>query len=202
MDERLHQLCSVLDTFGPVFGPVNNAVRYTYDENFLIPHEMWEDSKVSVVNCDTLEAAMWLDNPLILILADEIRPGGNFRACGYMQEESLFLRSALSRYLVDDLYPIRTLEALFARDVPLLYQGPMDKASFIACPGIKLPRLAGGLNRLLDSDAATLRKKIELILQVAIREKHCDLVLGALRTGAWGCPSKIQNTWPPYFSMY
>jgi uncharacterized protein (TIGR02452 family) len=137
---------------------------------------------VSVRKCDTLEAAATLENPLVLILADDQRPGGNFRALAGMQEESLFLRSALHRHLLPDMYPLGLEESLYAPDVPLLAGGT---ACFIACPGLKMPQLVEG--RFSVSDRLILEKKVELIIQVAVRFDHPDIVLGALGCGVWGC---------------
>lgn len=102
-----------------------------------------------------------------------------------MQEESLFLRSALWKHLTPDMYPIQADEALYAATVPLTDGGT---GSFIACPGVKLPRLEN--DRLMRDDADSLRKKIELILQVAYKTNHSTVILGAMGCGVWDCPPR------------
>lgn len=144
---------------------------------------------VAVVKMDTLQAASHLENPLILIFADAHSPGGCVEAGAGMQEESLFRRSALHKFLVNDLYPIEEDACVYAQDVPVLHAGEKLTHSFIACPGIKMPWLDGN-NRFREDDARLFRKKVELICQVAIAKGHKNIVLGALGCGVWGCPPK------------
>jgi hypothetical protein len=172
MEGRLSQLCEVVTRFDNPYEPAKPVVRCRHSEAF-VPNGRFQSS-VCVRRCDTLDAATSLENPLILILADNERPGGNFRALAGMQEESLFLRSALHRHLLPEMYPIGLDEGLYAPDVPLVTGGV---ASFIACPGLKMPRLID--EKLCTNDRHVLTKKIELIVQVAGQYGHSDLVLGA-----------------------
>ena len=181
---RADQLSTVLSTYDHSYKPLKPVIRFQHDPNFR-PVRKWDNSTVTVTKCDTLDAAGRLHNPLILILADDEVPGGNFRALAGMQEESLFLRSALHRHLTPDMYPIGIEEALYAANVPLLAGGCV---AFLACPGVKMPPVIS--NRLLPVDVAVLRKKAELIVQVAAKMGHIDLVLGALGAGVWGCPAR------------
>lgn len=149
---------------------------------------------VRVEKADTLQVALSLPDPdpLVLILADADRPGGCVFAGAGMQEESLFRRTALFSHLPQAMYPIAPDEALYAPDVPVLsYAGrEMCRLAFIACPGIKMPSLEAGGTRLHDEDAAKLKDKVRLILQVAADRGHRSVVLGALGCGAWGCPRR------------
>lgn len=165
--------------------PSSKVLRKRFVESWA-PQTGATSTTIRVLKSDTLEAAKQLTDPLVLIFADDIRPGGCVEAGAGMQEESLFRRSALFRYLTSDLYPIAQDEALYARDVPLLDGGT---ASFIACPGIKMPRLTSD-NKLMPSDATVLKKKIELILQVASEHGHPSVVLGAVGCGVYGSPPR------------
>lgn len=136
---------------------------------------------MTVIKQDALTVA---DGLVILILADDVSPGGNYRCIAGMQEESLFLRSALWRHLTIDLYPIGPTQAIYARDVPFL-DGSVR--SFIACPGLKMPKLENG--RLPAKEREELVKKVELIMQVSRKNGHKNLVLGALGCGVWGNPA-------------
>lgn len=136
-------------------------------------------------------------NPLVLILADAVNPGGCVHAGAGMQEESLFRRTALAAALPCNLYPIPDDGALYAVDVPVLMRSEADgfeplplphpTLSFLACPGVKMPCLTID-GRMFPEDLHSLRVKIELILQTALSFGHRDLVLGALGCGVWGCP--------------
>ena len=138
-------------------------------------------------------------DPLVLILADADTPGGCVQAGAGMQEESLFRRTALAAALPRRLYPIPEDAALYARAVPVLMRSEADgfeplpppppTRSFLACPGLKMPRLGPG-DRLLPADVQALRVKVELILQAALAHGHRDVVLGALGCGVWGCPAR------------
>jgi len=135
-------------------------------------------------------------DPLVLILADDRTPGGCVRGGAGMQEESLFRRTALFSHLTPDMYPILPDEALYARDVPVLlsseasgYRPVEATASFVACPGVKMPRVDSD-GRLSPADEAALRRKVRLILDVASAHGHSELVLGALGCGVWGCPAR------------
>ena len=153
---------------------------------------------VSVANMDTLDAALRLfsaeEDPLVLVFADPERPGGCVAAGAGMQEESLFRRTALFRYLDRSLYPIEPLAAIYAPDVPLSAalgsaSGQRRSLSFVACPGVRMPP-TGPDGRLLEFDAALMKRKIELVFQVARDNGHASLVLGALGCGVFGCPPR------------
>lgn len=158
----------------------------------------WKPPDVQVRNADVIDTALEMRDPLVLILADADVPGGCVHAGGGMQEESLFRRTALIAHLRPWMYPIAPDEALYARGVPVLLgseaagfptlPAPQPRLSFVACPGVKMPALEGG--RLSREDAAVLRRKVRLILQVARTHGHDEVVLGALGCGVWGCPAK------------
>ena len=165
--------------------------------SFLPPRDAAGAKKVavSVVKMDTLDAALGLfepgQDPLVLVLADPVRPGGCVVAGAGMQEESLFRRTALFRHLDRSLYPIEPLAAVYAPDVPISIslEGKIRTASFVACPGVRMPP-TGPDGRLLDADALLTRRKIELIFQIARDNGHRSLVLGALGCGVFGCPPR------------
>jgi uncharacterized protein (TIGR02452 family) len=144
---------------------------------------------IQVVKSDTLEEAVKMKNPLVLIFADADRPGGCVAAGAGMQEESLFRRSALHKHLLEEMYPIEEDACIYAPDVPLV-DLPGKTLCFIACPGIKMPSLDKGNTCFYDEDELLFRKKVELICQVACRHGHTDLVLGALGCGVWGGPPR------------
>lgn len=166
------------------YNPVTPAMKVKHTSVWN-PIKSYAKTHVAVWKKDTLECALLLEKPLVLILADDVSPGGCVEAGAGMQEESLFRRSALHKHLVKNLYPILRDETIYAPDVPLTGAGTID---FIACPGIKMPKLSQ--NELFAEDVDVLESKIELILQVAYMNGHKHLVLGALGCGVWGCPTK------------
>lgn len=137
---------------------------------------------------DTLITASEYTSPLILILADETRPGGTW--ISGMQEETLFRRTELFAHLKKEMYPIKDDELILARGVGVfsLYED-FDiptvnwRADFIACPGLK--NYDG-----TPDETVILKNKIRLIFDTAIEYKYSNIILGALGTGAFGCDSK------------
>lgn len=165
--------------------PATLARKIAYNPDWK-PNKMYETTTTKMIKSDTLEAASTLNSPLILVFADDINPGGCVEAGAGMQEESLFRRSALFKFFTRNLYPIKENEALYACSVPLIKGG---EGAFVACPGIKMPQLTTDF-KLKNDDANLLRRKIELILQIAYMYGHSSIVLGAIGCGVWGCPPK------------
>lgn len=60
------------------------------------------------------------------------------------------------------------------------------KVAIASVPGVRMPRLDGG--GMTVRDLTRLRRKIMLILQMAVEHGHNAVVLGALGCGAWRCP--------------
>ncbi len=88
--------------------------RYRYDAS--VPVSRGRCTSFRVENRDAIEVA------LVMILADAHAPGGCIFGGGNMQEESLFLRTALFAHLKkDEHYPIAPDEALYARDVTVYF---------------------------------------------------------------------------------
>lgn len=172
------------------------AIKYTDADLVAHVKAAKKRIKVSVVRKDVLEVAIQEEKdgsrPLVLILADDERPGGCVGAGAGMQEESLFRRSALHKHLLlHTHYPIAPDELVYVPDVPLYHDNNNQKTmDFVACPGIKMPHLGKNRNMLNEADAESLRRKIRMILNVAILHGHRRVVLGALGCGVWGCPPK------------
>jgi uncharacterized protein (TIGR02452 family) len=161
---------------------------------------------VSVVHEDTLDATLRLiasgtcSRPLVLNMADDVRPGGCVAAGGGMQEESLFRRTNLHAHLLPSLYPIACDEAVYSPDVivcrrgesegyRLLDPGHMPSIGVVSCPGVAMPALSQDSRSFAhESDREALRAKVRAIFEVAVMHGHDAMVLGALGCGAFGCP--------------
>lgn len=182
--------------FSQTHSPRHLTKRYKYHQNAILPKTR-AATDVRVLNADAIDVALGMRDPLVLVLADDLTPGGCVLAGAGMQEESLFRRTALFVFLKPDMYPLAPDEALYARHVPVLltnelsgYQPQTGRpcVSFIACPGLKMPQLNG--DQLSVADTEVLRRKVRLILQVAADNGHTEVVLGALGCGVWGCPPR------------
>ena len=154
--------------------------------------------EVDVINADTLDAAYLLktERPWVMNLADNVSPGGCVDVGACSQEECLFRRTNLFKSLVANMYPIRINEAIYSPSITVFKQGENEhyaplgvssyKVDFIACPGLRYPKLCEG--HLTPNDIETLKNKIRLIFQVCETYGHTTLVAGALGCGEWHNP--------------
>lgn len=176
------------------YRPEQLCIRYEYKKDFaqLFERKGTFDTTVTVMKLDTLEAARRYDNALVLIMADSETPGGCYKALSGQQEESLFYRSGLIRHLLPQHYPIAPTECLVAPNVPVWFgpestayaeKVPHETYSFIACPGLKNPQMVNG--QMTSDDYELLKIKIDLILLVAHRRHHSNVILSALGCGVF-----------------
>jgi uncharacterized protein (TIGR02452 family) len=135
--------------------------------------------------------------PLVLNMADDYFPGGSVNLGSGAQEESIFRRSNICSTLpIHIFYPIKSDEAIYSPNVTVfkesescdfrLYQLPFT-LNFVSCPGLKHPEVSEN-GKLGNNDRTKLRRKIELICQIADTYDNDVLVLGALGCGAWRNP--------------
>lgn len=151
---------------------------------------------LSVINEDAIEAALQLDNPLVLNLASPTRPGGGVRAGALAQEEELFRRTAYHKtlHLETGFYPLKDDEVIYSPNVPVVnncnyeFNQTAKTVSFIACAGLRWPPSRNGKHYANAGDRETVRKKIKTILGVAFSKGHTNLVLGALGCGCFRSP--------------
>ena len=172
------------------------STKYTY-ETIDIPKNIYK-TEIVILNMDTIKVGLDLTvnnlRPLILNLADNIFPGGHVEMGSGAQEESIFRRTNYFTTLNHQtgFYPINNTEAIYSPSVTVIKDTNLNNfnvvklLSFIACPGIRNPDLID--NKLSTIDTEILYKKIELIFQVAFKNGHDSLVLGALGCGAWNNP--------------
>jgi uncharacterized protein (TIGR02452 family) len=101
------------------------------------------------------------------------------------------------------MYPILPNEAIYSPGISVIKKSekenweiiPTDeiqKLDFLAIPGLKYPETITVNNekRLFDRDVDILKKKIKLIIQIAVDNHHDTIILGALGGGAWLTPRK------------
>ena len=129
--------------------------------------------------------------PLVLNMANGVRPGGGFLHGARAQEEALCRSSALYATLVDDpMYaaharrplPDSTDWAILSPDVPVFRDddgaplGEPWRASFVTCAAPYAPRVGQ------PASGDLLEARIERLLRIARGYGYTALVLGA-----WGC---------------
>ena len=183
--------------------PEKKSIKYFYNHEEYINETCKPIPHVQILKNDTLDAAFKIIklgyNPLILNMADIYSPGGCIEAGAGMQEESLFRRSNYHRHLIKDLYPIEKNAAIYSPNVCVFRDNEnnnyvnigLNYLSFVACPALSMPQLdPKNQDKFTEEDEQIFRNKIRLIFQIAHKNNHDSLILGALGCGAFGCPVK------------
>lgn len=161
-----------------------------------------EPCTIEVRNQDAIDATLGLvsgarDKVGVLNLCSPTRPGGGVKIGSRAQEEELFRRTAYHKTLIATFYPISDDELVYSPSVPIVrtkeyhWLGPPHPfAAFLACAGLKWPKVVGGQHFGLESEKECTRRKIRLILHTAYVCGKTDLVLGALGAGCFRGPPR------------
>lgn len=189
-------------TYNPKYKPV----KYKLSDALQASHTKKSiPNRIVVSKGDSLDFPILnnIDNPLILIFADDVNPGGCIESGNGMQEETLFRRTMLVSYLMkntditivpSELYQIKDDELIYCKDVPVLRLSETYNNqelneilyySFIACPCIKFPGMS-----MTEKEKKKVRNKIRLMIFTAVENHHKNLILGAWGCGAYGCDQK------------
>ena len=169
-------------------------------------------TKIRVINSDTIDAALALKpsatgKPVcILNMANATSAGGGFKHGALAQEEALCYRTSLYRTLKIKHYPLGNLEGIYSPNVLVIRESMKDGHGLLDLrepkhlPVISVVSVAAICQPKIDTDAQgrktyanvadqkLMEGKIRLILRMAIRYKHTQVVLGAFGCGAFGNP--------------
>lgn len=151
---------------------------------------------ISVINADMLDTALSFSEKghktLVLNMANPDIPGGSPCIVG-AQEEDLFRRTNLHKYLPYKLYPLYK-HVVLSTDVEVAYKGIREKYAPLETP-VKIDIISAAAVRniacgiyLRPSDARTMYEKIHAIFKVALENKYDTLVLSAFGCGGFNCP--------------
>jgi len=176
-----------------------SPIKYSYSDVEIMKNERTMNNpkkSLRIIKSDSLDFPIInkLNNTLVLIFADAETPGGCIESSNGMQEESLFRRTALFKFLKRDLYPILDLEAIYCPNVPVYRMSENFSSkiiedqnyNFLALPCVKCNNSVN-----TEEQLELLKKKIELMISIAIYHKHSSIVLGAWGTGAFGNNAKV-----------
>ncbi len=162
------------------------------------------------VKADSVDVALFLMdkknvNPVVLVMADEKKPGGSHAEGTCAQEESIYRRTTLKLALEDPdqvdsgrewHYDLPPFGGIYAPDVQVFrtsesrgyeFLPQPKKVSFICASSLVRPVLVerkkkGDLG-LSEEDVKITRKKIETILSIALQNGHDAIVLSAFGCG-------------------
>jgi uncharacterized protein (TIGR02452 family) len=168
--------------------------------NDFVPPKKYDQTVIRVTNKDSIDAAFEaqkefdLLSPIVLNMASDFKPGGGVENGARAQEECLFRRTNYFMHLNKRTtsYPFSSTQVVYTPSVAVLKNADYELydyvrfLDFIACAGIRKPRLENG--HMTKRDMALLKKKIHILCQVAIKFDHDSLILGALGCGAFACP--------------
>ena len=194
---NLQELCKTIDP------PSQPSTKIIYNNEPFT--KKYDKSTIRFYNTDCVDLALSMIhlNPLVLNLSDDVWAGGWVSSGSGALEESIFRRTNYFQSLLQNMYPILPNEAIYSPQISviktsektnweLIPTNEIQKLDFIAIPGLKYPETITVNNekRLFDRDVEILKKKIKLIIQIAVDKHHDTIILGAMGCGAFLCPRK------------
>jgi len=180
-------------------------------------------TKVRVIDSDTIDAALDIQTEstkpvAVLNMANANHAGGGWQHGALAQEEAICYRSSLARTLHRKHYPIPDDAAIYSPSVMIIrdsmknghdlldFRDPsqLDVISVISCAAVCQPFLkkdARGQPAYRDQkDVKLMKEKMRVVLRTAIRNRHRQVVLGALGCGAFGNPRHVvASMWKEVF---
>ncbi len=186
-----------------------------YAEEIVLPENSKSGknkTKFFVVNEDCLDLALNLydKKPAVLNMASRRQPGGGVLSGSGAQEESIFRRTDIFKYLYQfsdtgkqfgieqrpERYPLdRNFGGIYTPGVKVIRKGEKDGYELTYSHNVDIISVAG-MNRpeLKDSEHVAdylvepIKNKMRTILRIALLHEHTCLVLGALGCGAFRNP--------------
>jgi uncharacterized protein (TIGR02452 family) len=184
-----------------------------------------QGTKVRVINCDTLDAAMLLRNArdlleskedknvFVLNFADVHTPGGGWRNGFRAQEQQLCYRTTLIETLEPRFYPMNELECIYSPNVVVFRENEHKGYSYMWCkkayrlPVVSVCSMAAtrgpGVDKSMippqykdETERIIMKDKMRVVLRCAGHQYHKQLVLGAIGCGAFGHPPhEVAECW-------
>lgn len=179
-------------------------------------------TRIRVMNADSIDAALTLrpaatNNkryPCILNMANAESAGGGWLRGALAQEEALCYRTSLSQTLKKHYYPLPDRGGIYSpyvlviRDNLRSGHGLLDLTNPAALPVVSTVSVAAvcmpstttdanGVHRYtLDQDRRLMKEKMRVILRIAAKNGHRQLVLGAFGCGAFANPrQEVAKMW-------
>lgn len=186
-----------------------------YSEKIVLPKKSAlgkEKTRFFVVNEDCLDLAQRLyeKKPAVLNMASRRQPGGGVLSGSGAQEESIFRRTDIFKYLYQfsdtgvqygieqrpERYPLdRNYGGIYTPRVKVFRKGEKDgyeltysyNVDIISVAGMNRPELKD-CEHVADYLVEPIKNKMRTILRIALLHEHTCLVLGALGCGAFRNP--------------
>jgi uncharacterized protein (TIGR02452 family) len=132
----------------------------------------------------------------MLNMASWFKPGGGVEKGATAQEEDLFRRSNYHKFLDRRLYPLPTYRTILSRGVEFFrrghgYQYAIMQTPYtidcVAAPAVRHPKLTSK-DCLTKADREIMKRKINILCQIASKNGNDTLILSAWGCGAFYCP--------------
>lgn len=170
----------------------DDSISIKYKKISFVSKCIYEKCNIEVIQGDSIDVAKNYFNPVILNMANYKYPGGGWKKGFYAQEESLFLRTTLSKTLDYSFYPILDVSGIYSKNVLVIRDNNLKelkeknkyKTSFITVAA--LPCHSHNIDDEIF-DKMTM-KKISLMFKIAIANGHKNIILGAFGCGAYKNP--------------
>ncbi|RIB19969.1 hypothetical protein C2G38_2244844 [Gigaspora rosea] len=189
---------------------ISNAKFYNDGTEIIRPilSEKQEIPTIEVYNGDCLSYALDLKkklglNPIVLNMANDQVPGGNYLYGAGAQEENLFRRTNLFQYHEpkrNEWYPIPNAGGIYCPNATVIRASEQEnymfldvpeKMSFVAVAALCQPTLvtdSDGNVTLTDDNKELTRQKIRSMLNIGLDNGHDSIVLSAFGCGAFSNP--------------
>lgn len=184
-----------------------------YSEEIILPKQNGKaKTRFFVENEDCLDLALLLSEkkPAVLNMASRRQPGGGVLSGAGAQEESIFRRTDIFKYLYQfsdigkqfgieqrpERYPLdRNFGGIYTPGVQVFRKGEKDgyelrysyKVDIISVAGMNRPELKDK-EHVADYLVEPIKNKMRTILRIALLHGHTCLILGALGCGAFRNP--------------
>lgn len=171
-------------------------------EEDIKPYETGRDCIYQVVNADSFQAARVMDNALVMNFANAHVPGGGFLLGATAQEEALCRCSTLYASIhskkaeemyhynnthlsaVESDYMLLSKEVYVYRDEKCV---PLEEPVHVGVITLPAPnRYGAAMLASLTTIRDTMKRRIRIMLRVAMKNDYRCLVLGAWGCGAFG----------------
>ncbi len=166
--------------------------------------------KVSVINADSFQAARQYNKPLVMNFANAHNPGGGFKLGANAQEEALCRCSTLyasitskeasKMYLYNNTH-LNSVESdymLYSPDVCVFRDEKcelLEEPFMVSVVTLPAPNRHGAAMFATNQNVEeTMTRRIRIMLRIAAKNGHKNLVLGAWGCGAFGNkPEDVSN---------
>lgn len=192
------------------------VVTYTPEDGAELLHwdvsEAFQDKmcKISVVNADSFQAARKYDKPFVMNFANAHNPGGGFKLGANAQEEALCRCSTLyasitskeasKMYLYNNthLSSVESDYMLYSPNVCVFRDEKcelLEETFMVSVITLPAPNRFGAAMFATNRDIEeTMTRRIRIMLRIAAKNGHKNLVLGAWGCGAFGNkPEDVSN---------